>query len=485
MNDIYDIIFERREPKIAAKQTSWKMIYDSFIGGEAYRKGRYLHQHPKEGARSYEERLKRAPYLNQISPIVQMLSGFLFYPPPIRKETAPVDYLYKHSGNRLPLDAFMKNVSGFSLMFTCAVLVDSPQFNSEEVRTRKQRQEAGLNPYCSMYLPFFIRDFCLDSKGDLEWIILDDSYVEKSNPMEPSITVDKYTLWTKDYFQQFTRKDGKTIIAEEKREYNLGFVPCKLVNWQDVDGDNVAESLLEDPAYLSQTIYNTASLLDEMLYIGTLRVLFYPCIDGELPKGLEVGGIGSLSAIPFDGSIGTPFFDEVSIDAVEGYLKVIEMYMAEILHKIGMDTDAAKEFVQSGKAKKLDLLKIKSLLLSGAQSMEALEKWVLSTAMAWENKAISPDDIDVKYNTDYDAADLETQLNSLSRFIYFPFTKLKRSVYKVLAQKGLSGDISQKEMEEILSEIDTADLEPKEFDMDTSVSEEKDTRNSLQDNSEE
>lgn len=479
-NDPNIIIATRRHPRILEKLDVWKQIHDSYLGGQSYREAGYLHKHPKEGQKSYDARKLRASYLNQISPMTNLLSGFLFYPPPVRKNTDKVDYLFRQRGTNLPLDLFVRNIAVHSLLFTCVVLVDSPKFDPEIVTTERQRQDMGLNPYCLLYLPFSVRDFNFDEFGTLNWIILDDSYYDNSDVYEIGKTVTRYTLWTKEYSQTFIinenvdtaqfgelQKTGvftipgyansKGIIAEETIPHHLGEVPCRFVNWQDTDGDNIAESVMEDPAYLSQSIYNILSLMDEMLYIGTLRVLFYPSTTGELPAAMQVGGIGSLSAIPFDGTIGTPFFDNAKLDNVEAYLSAMEFYMAEILRKIGMDTDQAKEFVQSGKAKKLDLLKIKTLLLSGAHSMQSLERWICNTALAWEKKS-STEEVEITYNTDYEAADLESQLVSLTRYLYWPFEKLRKMVYKVMAQKGLGGNITQKEMEELLKEIDSTNI---------------------------
>ena len=64
--------------------------------------------------------------------------------------------------------------------------------------------------------------------------------------------------------------------------------------------------------------------------------------------------------------------------------------MVELLKKIGMETDEAKDFVKSGKARKLDFEKVKTLLSSGAQSLENTEKWIFETTARWlgqESKA--------------------------------------------------------------------------------------------------
>lgn len=482
----YSILISRRHPKISEKEEIWKLIYDSYLGGQAYKEGNYLFKHPKESTRSYEERSKRATYLNQISPIVNLLSGFLFYPPPIRRNTDLVSYLFQQRGAILPMDMFIKNVAAHSLLFTCAVLVDSPEFNEEEVQTERQRRDYGLYPYCTMYLPFYIRDFNIDQYGELNWILLDDSYTDNTDPFVEAESITRYTLWTKTYVQRFiidsSNKEG--VVAEEPRYHNIGKVPCRLVNWQDIDRDNIAESVMEDPALLSRSIYNTKSLLDEMMYIGTLRVLFYPSRDGELPAELQIGGIGSLSAIPFDGSVGQPFFDNARLDNVESYIKVIEMDIAEILRKIGMDTDQAKEFVQSGKAKKLDLLKIKTLLLNGAMSMQSLEKWICEMALAWEKKNL-PFGLEIVYNTDYEEADIENKLNSLSRFLFWPFEKIRKAAYKVILQKGMGEELGQYEMEELLKEIEQGELKKESLDLDKFLVEEREFRRSKNTPSEE
>ena len=65
---IYDELKKRRHPDIIDKLEIWTLIYDSYIGGEQYRKGNYLFKHPKEGTNSYNERQKRAVSGSQSTP---------------------------------------------------------------------------------------------------------------------------------------------------------------------------------------------------------------------------------------------------------------------------------------------------------------------------------------------------------------------------------------------------------------------------------
>ena len=53
-----------------------------------------------------------------------------------------------------------------------------------EYPTQADRKAAqSLNPYACWYQPWQIRDFALDEFSRLEWVLLDDSRIEKASPL--------------------------------------------------------------------------------------------------------------------------------------------------------------------------------------------------------------------------------------------------------------------------------------------------------------
>lgn len=454
----YTIIFTRRHPEITKKDDIWQLIYDSYYGGTNYKDGDYLYKHSKESENSYTIRKKRAVYFNQIQPLADLLAGFLFIQPPSRKNVDSAMWLLSDATSQgKNLDEFMKTVATHSILFTCGVLVDSPSFDPEVIKTEKDRVIQGLSPYCTLYMPFNIRDFYFNPSGVLEWVILDDSVYDNSDYLVEGVNRKIYKLWTREFFQEFEllaeSTNGENIKIGDQIPHNLGEVPFRFINWKDDNSDFIAESVFEDPAMISRLIYNKLSEMDEMIASGSFRVLMYPTKDGKLPASLVAGGIGSLSAIPFDGNMGkSPFFDGAKLDDVAPFLKAMEFYISEILKKIGLDTDETKDYVKSGLAKKIDFQKVRTLLTSGSVALAELEKWIFSMASKWqgtESKA------EIHYTTRYADEDIQVKADLLSQLLVHPFKKLRQSVTSLLVKLLLTGELPQEELDAIYQEIET------------------------------
>ena len=462
----YDIIFDRRRPELAEKDEVWHLIHNSYHGGTDYQNEGYLYQHAKESPASFTKRKARAVYFNQIQPLADLLAGFLFIQPPSRKRIDKLLYLEKEADSKKKsINEFMKIIAVHSVLFTCGVLVDSPDFNPENIKTAKDRKDADLNPYSTMYLPFQIRDFNISRTGELEWVLLDNSYLDNTNPLAESVERVVYRLWTKTTYQDFEQlneETGESIKVGEVFAHPIGYVPFKFVNWKDDNNDMIAESVFEDPAMISKLIYNKLSEMDEMIASGSFRVLMYPTKDGKLPANLVAGGIGALSAIPYDGTFSkAPSFDGAKLEDVSPFLKAIEFYISEILKKIGLDTDETKDYVKSGLAKKIDFQKVRTLLVSGSMALEDLERWIFKTAGMWDK---TESKVEIHYTTHYADEDIQTKVDLLSQLLILPFKKLNTAVTGLIVKNLLTGELPQAELEEIYTEIESGN-EPSVIDV--------------------
>lgn len=455
MLDPNEIIFSRRNSELSERQENWNLIYRSYIGGVLYLKGNYLSRYPKESLKSFGARKNRAVYFNQMSPIVDMLSGLLFLNKPTRNIPKGVLYLEEEFFKGKSIDESMRLVAAYSFMFTVGLLVDSPDYDVGQIRTEKDRRENKINPYVTMYLPEKIRDFSINrNDGELEWVILDNSYTDNSDPKEKPKDITKYTLWTRGYYQNFEKEDNVSTISEsEKYIHNLGYVPFKFVSWRDDNNDFVSETVCEDIAMISKLIYNNMSYMDEMLASGTFKMLVYPSKDGNIPTALQQGGVGALGIIPYDGEYSTqPSFIGASLEDIDPFIKAISFYMAEILKKIGLNTDETKEFVKSGAAKKIDFQKMRSLLVSGSMMMGKVEKWCYKTAAKWQGSNI--EDTNVEYTSAFSDEDLELEVTMLTELLVQPVKSLRTNILKILAKKLLTNYIKNDELEEIYKDIE-------------------------------
>jgi hypothetical protein len=477
--DTNSIIFNQRHPELSDKDENWKLIYDAYRGGLQFKNGKYLIQYPKESNGSFATRKQRAVYFNQMSPVVDMLSGSLFLNDPVRNIPKELNYLLNKVSGKKKLNEFMRIVAAHSFMFTCGVLVDSPDFNPEIVRTRKDRMENGINPYAILYLPFKIRDFNINANdGELDWVILDNSYWDHPDPFSAGKDVIKYTLWTREYCQHFIQEDKKSILAREKRPHNVGYVPFHFISWRDDNNDFIGETVCEDIAMICKLIYNNMSYMDEMLASGTFKMLVYPTKDGRAPDELIDGGIGSLSLLPVDIEARfAPEFIGAQLAEVDPFIKAINFYMTEILKKVGLSTDEMKEFVKSGIAKEIDLQKMQALLQTGALMMGRAEEWIFRTAARWENRNIKTNDIKSEYTAKFSAKDLQTEITMLDNLLLHPIRKLQQETLKLQIKKLLANDLTPDILQLIYNEVDKSNLSEKPVDVNVAAQKIKENQN--------
>ncbi|MDY6969343.1 MAG: hypothetical protein SVR08_11925 [Spirochaetota bacterium] len=447
----YEIIFSRRHEDLSIKDEIYHLIDDCYIGGQQFIDAEHLLKHEKESREGYSRRLELTPYINNFASLVDLIVGFLFVREPSRKETDNVKYIIDKATKTKGLTKFMQMVAIRSFLYPGGVLVDSPTFDPATVGSEKQRQNENLNPYCVFYTPFKIRDFAYDENNELSWIILDNSYTDKTNPLIDNITHEIYRLWTTNEFIDFERI-GKEIVAGQAVEHGLGEVPFKFCMWRDDDDDFISESLSEDLAYIAKANYNNLSYMPEMLSAGTFKMLAYPSASGEIPDELVSGGTGSLTLLPFDGNLShKPEFIGSELGDVASYLSVLEYFSIEMLKIVGIDTDEAKQYVKSGVAKKLDFQKVKSYLSSGARMLGELETWIFQTVAKWENNITNASS---SYETDFLSEDIDEKLARWTQLAMLPYKELQKTLHKIMVRSVLSSDMTKDELEETIESID-------------------------------
>lgn len=453
---IAQIIFKNRHPALARKDSArnsvWKLIYDSYLGGIDFKDGDYLIRYPKESKKSFDTRKSRSVYFNQVSPIVDMLSGMLFLNDPKREIPSSLSFFTEKTSSDKGLNEFMRILAAHSLMFTCGVLIDMPDYDPEIVKTERDIRDYKIQPYAVLYLPFRIRDFYLDRNGNLEWVLLDNTYWDHSDPFSDGKYVKEYRLWTKDYYRDFTYNLGdKEVRDSGEIPHSVGIVPFRFVSWRDDNNDFIGETIFEDIAMISKLIYNSMSYMDEMLASGTFKMLAYPTKTGALPDELTSGGVGPLSVMPYDGTLSQkPEFIGAELGQIDPFIKAMGFYMAEILKKVGLDTDETKEFVKSGAAKKIDFQKMRALLESGAFMMERAEMWMYEVASRWMGGS---ETITSEYTSDFSSEELEKEVSMLTQLLIHPYQKLRESIMQVLVKKLLSNSLPPEDIEKINAEI--------------------------------
>jgi hypothetical protein len=481
-------------PTYIVKRDIWFQIAKSYAGGVIYKYSEpsYLHRFSaREPQLSYEERKKRAVYFNNVQPLADMLTGFIFSEDPIRNNVT-LDYLEENANLYQCMNQFMRSVAVNSLMMTCGVLVDSPSFDPEIVQTAAQRKEQGLNPFCKLYMPWSIRDFHYDSSGTLQWLVLDNTTITNENPFDIPRAHVSFRLWTPEYFQDFTADldisqdyllfntqssdrglDSDTMLVYNVTRYGAsarnilttGMIlnlkageqiphPCKCVpfvfcNWNDKDNTHYSDTIFEDIALFDQSVFNYMSLMDEMLSGGVFKYLFFP---GKAPTSTTGAGLTHCSTIEYDPTAShEPRFDGPSLGDVQPFINAINFYLIGIKRSLGLDTDQEKSYAQSGAAKAFDFTKVKALLDGGAEAMEHIECKLFRFAGLWEGKV---DEIDVEYRRDFLGNEQEEELLRMFELIALPYREMKRQAARRIANLNFNDVIDSDELDLMYADID-------------------------------
>lgn len=455
------LIMSRRHPALAEKAAIWKLIADSYAGGQRFvAQSNYLFRYPREGTIEYDARKKRTSYFNYVQPVADILIGLLYTDPVSRDIPESLAYLLANACEGATFDQFMQRVGIQSLLSTCGVLVDSPQFDSAAIQTVADRRAQQLNPYCVLYSHDCICDFDVDTNGRLQWLILDNSTNAATEPTQTRNPVRRRRLWTKTYFQDFEMlEENKTVSASDPFEHNLGEIPFVFVNWKNVDFDSmIGETPFEDIALLARGIYNYNSLLDETLHASTFKSLFYPVTGKDgVPASLKEKGIGNLTTIPFDGQLPkAPFFAGPEMGDVDKILMVMERYEKSILSKVGLDKDSEKAYAQSGVAKSLEYRKAHAILTLGAESLEKVEKDIFRFVALWENKEGKANaDVTIKYRKKFDPDAIATRIAELyALFNSLPYKSVKAYAAREILKLSFP-EAEQKDLKDLLVAIDS------------------------------
>lgn len=438
----FDIIRTRRAPEVESRLALWALMDDSYRGGIRYRNGGHLRKYTRESKEVHQARQARAVYFNFLQPIVDILVGFVFRNEPSRTIPKELEFLTEDAWRGKGMTRFMRDVAVSSMLYTVGILVDSPAFDTSEVRTEADRLARGLNPYPCVYYPHQIRDFAVDEHGQLLWVLLDDSRVDKVNPLEKDSKKTIYRLWTRTHSQEFeiikrsATLDEWDVIPGEERLHPVGYVPFTFVNWRDVDDDQIADSPMEDVAILSEQIYNVLSLLDEMLHTGTFKTLFFPVQKpGDLDQDVVKSGLYDVAAVEYNGTLsGSPEFKGPGLSEVGPFIDAVKLYAYEIFRKVGMDVDRDKSYVQSGAAMGKEFQKTEALLRYGAEALQEAEEFIFRTAARWLGKDYD-EQIEIEYSKEFQQQDIDLQLKRLFDVFNLGLRPLKQIALKGIVEK--------------------------------------------------
>ncbi|PKL35863.1 MAG: hypothetical protein CVV44_20315 [Spirochaetae bacterium HGW-Spirochaetae-1] len=470
MADNYNIIQIRRHDKLDKWSGVFKLNHDSYVSGRVYRDGNYLHKGKNEFSKFYKQRQEIATPRNDIQPVIDILIGYVYSTEPERNIDGDVKNALFSVAKGKDYARFTRNVARQLKLYPFVVLVDSPS-DVQDFKTKYEKDKYGKNPYCLVYRYDEIRDFSLDDNGRFTWLLLDNSYVDKTDPLGKEKKITRYTLWMVKNgavsVRDFIIKDKK-VEPQEEMPLAIAEIPAIIAGKDFFDEDIVETNLIENCSEISKKLYNIDSLIDSILYDGAFKVLRYPLTDfvKELPKGLKSEGLGSVAVLEFDGMCSNaPDFIRAEVDNIQPYLDKAKEMVKEFFKQFGMkDTSETetKYWGDSGVAKSIDFQKTKGILLSIADEMEIIENEIVRYIGMWMNKSVESKSADKKitYNKDFDPDELNDDLNRLYQAMELPYETITKYAVEQIVRK-LFPKADKKVIEAMIKEIHEGVKTPK------------------------
>ncbi len=270
----------------------WEYLLHSYMGGETYRKGAYLHRYELENDKEYGRRLDSTPLDNQCKSIVSLYNSFLFRLPPKRElgtfEDDPrvAAMLEDADLDGRNMDQFMKDASTWSEVFGhCWVAVSKPSVSAV---TLADELAQGVRPYLSVYSPLAVTDWTWTRQPNGSYELSMVKFLEEINDTLTVVTEYTKTVIIKTTIN--TKENAATEVVEEPNE--LGRVPFVLVYAERSPVRGIGISVIDDIADQQRAIYNEQSEVYESIRLDT-----HPSLAATADTDIGTGA-GSLIRLP-------------------------------------------------------------------------------------------------------------------------------------------------------------------------------------------
>jgi hypothetical protein len=194
--------------------------------------------------------------------------------------------------------------------------------------------------------------------------------------------------------------------------------------------------------------------MDETLFSGTFKVLFYGC---DKPKDLKdeiPNAIGNLSVIGYPKDANMPDFRGPGVESIDAFLNSIKFFIQQMFSNVGMDKDMEKLYPQSGKAKDIEFEKCEALLRSTANQLEEMEEFIYETCALWMGEPI---EIKIEYQKKFSYEDIDTALTRLYQAMTLPLEAIKKEALKQIVGKTFQG-MDSKQYKDLLKQV-TSEME--------------------------
>ena len=392
----YDLMIQR-----------WNFYLRSYLGGEEYRSGGFLHEYALELDLEYQNRINYTPIDNHCRNIISIYSSFLFRVPPTREygslqaDPSLESFLDDTDLDGQNFNAFMKNAQTYSSVYgNVWIFVDKPESNAQ---TRAEELSQDIRPYLTMITPDNVMDWNYVRAASGKYIL---DYIK----VREEVTSDGsyYRMWTPNEISYvFVPERGKPKTLEVKPNL-IGKIPAICLYNKRSPKLGVGISDLTDVALLQQSIYNELSEMEQLI-----RLSNHPSL--VKTQGVEASaGAGAIISMPDDLDSGLkPFLLQPSGSNLSEIRSSIEQKIEMIDRATHMSgVRQTKTQVQSGIALQTEFENLNSTLSEKADLLENAEEQIWSLWAMWQGKSF---DGEIDYPDSFNLRDYASDLAFLQQ----------------------------------------------------------------------
>jgi hypothetical protein len=424
-----------------ANISNWEFYIRSYLGGNDYRNGYYLHRYILETPEEYDQRVRHTPVDNHCKNVVQIYTSFLWRVPPTRDygdldgDSQLQSFTVDADLDGRNFNTVMREVQmNASIYGNCWVVIDKPQSNA---KTRAEELAQDIRPYVSIYTPENIVNWNYKRSAsgrfylDLLVVIEDVNSQRAIIKVFTQETISTYEF--EDYAEENSNTEPKLL---DEIPNPLGVIPA--VNVYNLKGNKrpIGISDLADVAYLQQSIYNDYSEKEQLI-----RLANHPSLV-KTPNVEASAGAGAIIEIPedLDASL-KPYIIQPSGQNLDGIMKVIQTKIDAINRITHMGSVRATESkVNTGIALRTEFQLLNARLSEKADYLENAEEQIWSLFARWQDKKWNGS---INYPDSFDIRDWADDLNFL----------------QMAKASGIKSEIFNKELDKQIAESVISDDE--------------------------
>jgi len=375
----------------------WEFLYNSYVGGQEYRKGAYLTRYNLETDGEYNRRLLNTPLDNHCQSVIQTYISFLFREEPEREfesweGLADVEsFLDDANLEGMSFDGFMKQVSVWSSVFGHVwVLMTKPNVGAV---TQAQEIELDVRPYVNLITPLVASDWTWERLPSGRYELSYFKYVEE---VVDNLTVVKE--WTREEIKTWQMDDvqrSSTLMSTEPNM--LGIIPAILVYNQKGVTKDLGISDITDIADLQRQIYNLQSENEQ-----SIRMDGHPSL--VVPPTAQLGsGAGAIIILEQGSDPGlNPYYLEHGTSGVANIHSSMDK-LIEAIDRISFTggVRATAQRTMSGIAMETEFQLLNAKLSEKADMMELAEEQIwrlfgIYQGRVWEGSVEYPGSFNIR-----------------------------------------------------------------------------------------